>query len=604
VPHFEKIGGAPADGWYNIRVKADAANRLDHPYGPDEFVRYRTQPLKMALWIAPEARLLDKNAQDGRRLVNTWDLPDGAPRDFVARVWMTKGSIPFVSWANGQASKGAIRKIAEKFHPEVIRPTDTELDAARLGDPEAITLVERLKKNANNPLMSEVFRGPMMRVWGMEIEGPSYESWPPASHRKIFGDVTDASRVDVDHVVRAFASRAFRQPVEAPEVAHYVAYVRKRVEAGDSHTKALKLGLAGILTSPRFLYLDEGNDEAGGELRPHELASRLSYFLWSSMPDERLSSLAAGDELSDAARRQVQVDRMLRDERAGAFVERFTSSWLWMHKLGTMPPDLKTFGSYYDDRLEDAMERETYLFFADLLENNGSILNFIDSDYTFVNGPLAKHYGIGGVTGERFRRVALRPEHRRGGLLGQGSVLTLSANGIETSPVVRGVWILENILGTPPSPPPPDVEPLEPDTRGTTTVRQQLDRHRTDPACADCHSKIDPLGFALEFYDPVGGFRTHYGARGRTGPAVDGAGELPSGESFRDERELKALLMARKDLFTKMLAEKLLIYGTGRAMTFRDRVAIDAIAAEVARKGYGLRDLVMAVADSEPFLRR
>ncbi|MEO2013207.1 MAG: DUF1592 domain-containing protein [Fuerstiella sp.] len=601
VKAFVNQGGASDDGWYTIRVRAAAANRLDHGYVHSEFDKYNGHSLKMALWIAPNAMLLEKNAADQRRLVKVWDLPDGEPEVFTQRVWLNKGAVPFISWTNGVSSKGNIRKVAVKHHPEVIRATKTQLDSASLGNAKDIALVARLLKNKDNRILSEVYHGPRMRVWGMDIEGPIYDQWPPASHRLLFGNQTDASKVDIDQVVQRFAARSFRRPVQTDEVEHYAAYIRQRIQNGDPPAAAIKLGLAAILTSPRFLYLDEGNEEADAQLTQHELASRLSYFLSGTMPDVELAAIADSGKLNKDKTFTAQIDRLLRDDKARAFVEHFTDSWLRINTLGSMPPDLKAFGSYYDDRLEAAFKEETRLFFEDLLESNGSILNLLDSDYTFLNDALARHYGIKDVYGEHFRRVALQPEHHRGGLLGQGSVLTLTANGIETSPVGRGVWVLENIFGTPPSPPPPDVEPLEPDTRGTTTIREQLDRHRNVAACAECHKKIDPAGFALEFYDPVGGYRTHYAARSGNGPPVDGSGQLPSGETFQDERGLKKLLLERKDRFTQALTEKLLTYATGRSMTFRDQAEVKKIAAACADTGYGLRDLVTGVATSDTF---
>lgn len=604
VPSFAKKGGVPADGWYTIRVRAAAANRLDHGYEHSEFDRYLTQRLKLALWIAPEAKLLDKNAADQRQLLKVWDLPDDHPDVLTQRVWLNQGAIPFVSWTNGVSSKGNIRRVAEKHHPEVIRATKTQLDAAKLGNPEAQALVAKLTTNANNKLLSEVYHGPRIRVWNMDIEGPNYEQWPPACHQLLFGDGTDASKIDIAQTVLRFATRAFRRSVSPAEVEHYVAFIRERIRNGDSHASAIKLGLAGILTSPRFLYLDEGNDDTNLELTPHELATRLSYFLWSSMPDDTLLASAESGVLKTPSGLTTQIDRMLRDENADAFVEHFTDTWLRINTLGSMPPDLKAFPHYYQDRLEDLFKTETRLFFGDLLATNGSIVRLLESDYTFLNDALAKHYGIADIDGESFRKVALRPEHRRGGLLGQGSILTLSANGIETSPVVRGIWVLENLLGTPPPPPPPDVEPLEPDTRGTTTIREQLDKHRNVAACADCHQKIDPAGFALEFYDPVGGFRTHYPGRGKSLAAVDGSGQLPSGEEFEDERGLKKILVARKDRFALALTEKLMSYATGRSMTFRDQEEIKRIAGESSQNGYGLTDLIRGVATSKTFSKR
>ena len=604
VNDFAKKGGAPADGWYTISVRASAANRLDHGYDTAEFDRFKDFPLKMALWIAPNVRLLDKNAADQRRLVKVWDLPDTKPEVFSERVWLRKGAIPFVSWTNGVKSKGTIRRTAEKHHPEVIRATATQKDAAKLGVSGAKAIVEKLALHEGNPLLSEVYRGPRMRLWEMDIEGPSVEHWPPLSHQTLFGSVTDASKVDIHEAVLRFASRAFRRPLVPDEVQHYVSFIQSRIAQGDPHAYALKLGFTAILTSPRFLYLDEGNDEDEDELTAHELASRLSYFLWSSMPDGELSESASHGKLIHKPMLRRQVARMLQDEKADAFVEHFTDHWLRIDTLGSMPPDPQAFESYYEDRLETFFKQETRLFFADLLNSNGSILNLIDCDYTFVNDSLAKHYGLEGIHGEAFRKVALSPSDHRGGLLGQGSVLTLTANGIETSPVVRGVWILENLLGTPPSPPPPDVEPLEPDTRGSTTIRDQLQRHREVAACADCHKKIDPAGFALEFYDPIGGYRTNYRSRNQDGPPVDGSGILVTGETFQNEQELKRILLDRKDRFTYALTAKLLSYATGRTMTFRDEAEIKRIANQCAEQGYGLRDLITNVAASTIFRNR
>ncbi|OUW87967.1 MAG: hypothetical protein CBD74_01110 [Saprospirales bacterium TMED214] len=603
VTHFVRQGGVPADGWYQIKIKAAAANRLSHGYEHAEFERYQQEPLKLALWIAPEARLLNKNAADQRRLTAVWDLPDGKPTTFSTKVWLRRGAIPFLSWANGISSKGNIRRVAEKYHPEIIRATATQRDAAKLGDKSAMALVQQLDRNENNAVLSERYHGPRVRVWNMDISGPVHEQWPPASHRLLFGKQTDASQIDLDELALRFTTRAFRQPVKSQDVEHYVQFIRDRLAAGNKPERAIKLGLIAILTSPRFLYLDEGNEQLGSALAPHELAARLSYFLWSSMPDETLAEKANAGILT-GHQRNVEIQRMLADPKADAFIEHFTDHWLRIDTLGAMPPDPKAFEVYYKNRLEAFFKQETRLFFADLLKENGSILNLLDSDYSFLNGALAQHYGVEGVTGEAFRKVRFKPQHHRGGLLGQGSVLTLTANGIETSPVVRGVWVMENILGTPPSPPPPDVEPLEPDTRGAVTIREQLKKHRNVAACADCHNRIDPAGFALEFYDPIGGYRSHYKSRAARNPPVDGSGSLVSGETFQNEQDFKKLLLTRKDRFTEALTAKLLSYATGRQLTFRDNAEIKRIAAECAKQGYGLRDLITGVVNSNIFQQR
>ena len=594
---FSKTG-VPEDGYYKIVVRAEAINRLDHPYSNSDFKMDFSEPMKMGLVIAPEPRLLRKNAHEGRRNVAVFDLADEVPTDYEAVVWLEKGSTPFVHWSNGVASKGTIRKVADKYHPEVVRTQDYLLQE---GLAEA--------KNLDNKTIGEVYEGPRLRVHSLEITGPNYEKWPPKSHQMIFGEATSPAKVDIDRTLLEFGRRAFRRPQTQDDIQHYADFVRRQRESGKTLQAALKLGLAAMLSSPKFLYLDEGDEAEAVELDSYQLASRLSYFLWSSMPDEELFQLAEANRLGDSAILSSQVDRMLRDPKTKAFIEHFTDGWLRINTLGSMLPDGKSFESYYSQRLEYAMREETRRYFENLLASNGPILDFLDSDYTFLNGPLAKHYGLEGINGEAFRRVRLPENSRRGGLLGHASVLTVTANGVETSPVVRGVWILENILGTPPSPPPPDVEPLEPDTRGATTIRDQLKKHRDVQACADCHAKIDPLGFALEFYDPIGGYREFYplvdvGDSRALGKQVDGSGELPSGERFSDERGLKQVLMDRKDRFTYTLTEKLLVYGTGREMTFRDHELIEGIATDIAENGYGLRDLVVAIADSDVFKKR
>ena len=594
---FSKTG-VPEDGYYKIVVQAEAINRLDHPYSNADFKMDFSEPMKMGLVIAPEPRLLQKNAHEGRRDVAVFDLADEVPTDYEATVWLEKGSTPFVHWSNGVSSKGTITKVAAKYHPEVVRTKD-------------YLLLEGLAKaqNLENKTIGDVYEGPRLRVHSLEITGPVYEMWPTKSHQMIFGEETRPAKVDIDGTLLDFAKRAFRRPQIQEDVQHYADFVRQQRKSGKTPEAALKLGLAAMLSSPKFLYLDEGDEAKSTELDDYQLASRLSYFLWSSMPDEELMSLAESNQLGDPATLSSQVDRMLKNRKAMAFVDHFTDGWLRINTLGSMLPDEKGFEAYYSQRLEYAMREETRRYFANLLTTNGPILDFLDSDYTFLNGPLAKHYGFEGINGEAFRRVSLPKNAHRGGLLGHASVLTVTANGVETSPVVRGVWILENILGTPPSPPPPDVEPLEPDTRGATTIREQLKKHRNAQACADCHAKIDPLGFALEFFDPIGGYRRSYpsvksGQKQVPGKRVDGSGELPSGESFKDESGLKQVLLGRKDRFAHTLTEKLLVYGTGREMTFRDNGEIAEISTELAEDGYGLRDLVIAVASSEVFGNR
>ena len=371
------------------------------------------------------------------------------------------------------------------------------------------------------------------------------------------------------------------------------------MEGGESRLQAIKLGLKAILMSPRFLYFDEGADE---QLDDYQLATRLAYLLWSSMPDEKLLDAAAEGELQDPKNRRAHALRMLQDDRAKEFIVGLTEAWLRLDKLGGMPPDPSTFKSYYKDRLKEDMLAETHAYFEHFLNEDLPVEQMLDSDFTFVNADLANHYGLSEVEGPEMRKVRLPENSRRGGLLGHASILTLTANGVETSPVVCGIWVLENILGTPPSPPPPDVEPLEPDLRGATTIREQLRKHREVETCRDCHQKIDPLGFPLEFFDPVGAFREDYFA-GKNKPrlVIDGHGELASGEVVQDERDLKQLLVKRKKQFARTIVDKLMTYAVGRPMTFRDEDAIQELLSKTSEHDYRLRQILLEVVSSDTF---
>jgi hypothetical protein len=287
---------------------------------------------------------------------------------------------------------------------------------------------------------------------------------------------------------------------------------------------------------------------------------------------------------------------MLADPKSDAFVDGFLGSWLGLRELGATPPDRGEFRDFYHYDLDTAMRRETFLFTRYLIDQNLSLVNFLDSDFTFVNRPLARHYGIEPPPGSGFQRVDL-DDRRRGGLLGQASVLTLTANGIDTSPVVRGVWLLENLLGTPPSPPPPDVQPLDPDTRGATTIRDQLEKHRDNPSCYDCHRKIDPLGFALENFDPIGRWRDAYERNHK----IDASGQLPGGRQFADVVGLKSVLIEQREQFARGFTKKLLAYAMGRHAEPGDRPHVDAILQATKSGGYPLGDLIEQIVLSEPF---
>jgi len=373
--------------------------------------------------------------------------------------------------------------------------------------------------------------------------------------------------------------------------------------------EALKDALKAVLCSPAFLYLSQDAVAVaeGSKARPRldgfALASRLSYFLWSSMPDAELIRLAQSQELTKPEVLTAQTRRMLASPRSHAMVSGFLDSWLNLRSLGTTPPDRGDFETYYSKNLEHAFKEETRLFMRDLIERDASIANFLDSNYTFANQALVTHYGLGDLgdpaRAHEFRKVALK-DPNRGGLLGMGSVLTVSANGIETSPVIRGVFLLDNILGTPSPPPPDDVPAIDPDVRGASSIRDLLSKHRESPSCSSCHEKIDPLGYALESFNPVGGWRTNYDKRTK----IDTSGELPGGEKFTDVVGLKKILLGRQSAFAHMLTDRLLTYACGRRIDALDDPVVKQIVAGLPNHNYGLRSLIEAVVASEPFLSR
>ncbi|NRB28556.1 MAG: DUF1592 domain-containing protein, partial [Roseibacillus sp.] len=371
---------------------------------------------------------------------------------------------------------------------------------------------------------------------------------------------------------------------------------RKPKNAVPPLVRAMQDGYAALMCSPQFLYFKE----KPGPLDDFAIASRLSYFLWSSMPDEALLALAGAGKLREPAELDRQVERMLKDPKAAAFIRHFPSAWLRLDKLGKMPPSGGDYQFYKNLRVEPMLMKQVTSYFAEILETNGRIEQFIDSDYTYMNQTLAKWvYRREGIRGERLRKVKLE-DPRRGGIFTQPGVMTATANGVDTSPVIRGVWVLENVLGTPPSPPPPDVEPLPTDTREASTIRELLALHRKNEACNSCHRKIDPLGFAFENFDVVGRWRDRY--KRAKGP-IDTSATLSNGTEIADIMAFKKMLMERKPLVIRCLTEKMLTYATGRKLEAIDRGEIDRITAELARRDNRLRELVRLVVKSESFLK-
>ncbi|MEZ5386096.1 MAG: DUF1592 domain-containing protein [Prosthecobacter sp.] len=577
--------GVPVDGVYEIRVKAQAMNR-ENPYDPQIFKRDAEQPFRLG--IVPG----DVNAgplhhpQPLEPELAEVTLKDGEPEWHTMTVPLNAGQTPRFIFPNGMAnSRRAFGIIARQYKDQW--PPEERKD---LGIFEARRVVLKYGHM------------PHIRIHEIEIRGPIVQNWPPASQHAVLGEKLFTPERTRD-VLKRFADRAYRRPATEDEVNRLMRVVDARIKAGHAPFDAMKDGLKAALCSPAFLYLAK-SDAKNEKLGAHAFASRLSYFLWSTMPDEELRKLADSGELLKRDVKLAQTRRLLASPRSDAFIEGFLDSWLNLRSLGDMPPDRDAFARFYADGLKPAMKRESQLFMHHLITENESLTRFLDADYTFVNQALADLYKLGRISppesAHEFRKVSLTDSHR-GGLLGQGSVLTVSANGIETSPVVRGIWLLENILGTPPPPPPDNVPPIDPDVRGAKSIRDILTKHRENAGCLECHQKIDPLGFALENFDPIGQWRTNYIQGKKLGPKIDAAGELPDGRSFQDVTGLKKILLARQDQFAKMLTEKLLSYACGRRIEGGDRPQVDAILAAVAKDKQGLRTLVEQVVLSETF---
>lgn len=422
-----------------------------------------------------------------------------------------------------------------------------------------------------------------------QVRGPA-----PASVKKIFGNVMGPRNLaSARKILSDLARRAYRRPVTDQEVERLVQLVAMAQKEGDTFDEGLCLAMEQILISPHFLFRVEKT--SSGALSSYELATRLSYFLWSSMPDDELLRVADEGTLCQPAHLEAQVRRMLKDDKALALVENFGSQWLQTRALESHLPDRVRYAEFTDyTRL--SMKRETELFFEHILRDDRSILEFIDADYTFLNQRLAEFYDIPGVKGHAFRKVDLKGT-KRCGVWTQASVLTVSSYPNRTSPVLRGKWILETLLNAPPPPPPPDVPPLDEQAVGkAVSLRQILDQHRASPRCASCHARMDPLGFALEHFDAIG----HWREKDGTSP-IETAGMLPDGRSFTGHEELRTLLKADANAFTEGLAEKLLIYALGRGLEHSDKQSVRAIAAQVARDGYRFSRLVLGIVQSEPF---
>ncbi len=574
--------GVPSDGLYEVRVNVEAKNRVHH-YDPKIMGTDSAEPLRIGI-VPGNSRFGPMHVgQPFQPVLVETALPDGGPNWQTFTIWLDRGFSPRFIFPNGMID------IRESYAKLVRQDREQLPEDVRNGGGIV----------ANRIALFKYGHVPHLRIHEVTIRGPLAET--PASPREFIfsGKSFDASKVR--ERLSEIAARAYRRPVEIDEIDRLMLMVERRQADGKTIEEAFQDGIKAILCSSAFLYLQQPTlDAINAALSPHALASRLSYFLWSSMPDQELRALADSGDILKPEVLQQQARRMLADRKSDAFIERFLDSWLNLRSLGDMPPDREAFEGYYSHNLQEAMRRETFLFTRHLVDENESILSFLTADYSFINRPLAKLYGIADQieveNGHLFHRIQFS-DPNRGGILGQGSVLTVTANGVETSPVIRGVWLLENILGTPPAPPPEDVPAIDPDVRGAKSMRDLLTKHRESPACYECHQKIDPLGFALENFDPIGCWRMEY----ENGTKIDSSGVLPSGEAFHDLAGLKAVLVERQAFFARMLTEKLFAYACGRRVEPLDRPAITKLSAELRESGYPMRTLIEQIVASELF---
>ncbi|MDE2690224.1 MAG: DUF1592 domain-containing protein [Acidobacteriota bacterium] len=572
--------------------------------------------------------LVRANPNGDRTLLGAFDLLNGESGTFEATTflhptdyvfpevadldWHTEVEgfyAPVEDWsAEAQvvaAGKGLGRRLLNNrvYHPIFYHPTEILVDGAA------------------------TYKGEGVAVRSLAIEGPLLDGWPPPSTRRLFDGIEFDAAGDLqltkepyEHVVDVVSHLvplAFRRPAEAGEVDAFASLARPAIAAGREFVDAVRVPLRAMLSAPQFLY----HDDRPGELDDFALATRLSYFLWKSLPDEELFAAAREGRWSEPEVMARQVERMLDDEKAQRFIGDFVGQWLRLYEIELTSPDERLYPEY-DDLLHHALQEETRLFFTELVKSDLGVRNLIDSDFTFLNRRLAEHYGIPGVEGQHMRKVSLPDDSVRGGVLTQASVLKVTANGTTTSPVFRGSFVLSNLLGRPPNPPPPNAGSVEPDIRGATTIREILAKHRRDPTCNVCHRAIDPPGFALEAFDPTGGFRTRYRSSGegdtptgtlygrpileyKDGPSVDSGGVTPEGSSFSGIAEYKRLLLAEEeDQIARHFISQLVVYATGAEIGFADRDELARLVAQSRESGYGVRGIIHNVTQSPLFRER
>ena len=575
--HVRIIGGTPFTeaGYYRLtftvqslyRDRADVTAKL-REYSPK-------RPHQLAIRILSPERTFP----EVEHTVAIHDLPDNQLVEIDHEVWVPKNWRLQLYFENGPACPLWVLHQELTDWKEIPTPpnaTEAERRAIRKRNQDAEPKTPESKAFLRTAI------SPRIRLHRMAIDGPYYRSWPPQCHTALYGNG------DAHAAIRAFARKAFRRQVPESALQPFDDLAAR---------EGLAVAVKAMLCSPFFLYLHENDGTLDGDA----LATRLSYALTSTMPDAPLAALGAAGRLGDAAVYDQQLERLLSSPGCDDFADSFVSQWLHLRNIDKMPPDEKKYPEFYRishgyTGTRDAIVKEPVLFFRHLLAHNLPVARLIDADFTFMNDSLADFYGVAGVAGSGFEKVALEPGLKRGGVFGMAAVLAASANGVDTSPVVRGIFVLDNLLGAPPEPPPPGIKLPQTDLRGTTTIRTVLERHRTDETCASCHRSIDPIGFALENFDAEGRWRTRY-----PNAPVDASGMMPNGKAFADVTGFKKALADETDRVAENLVRRLLVYCTGRKMGALDDDEIADLCARLKAQGYGVRDMVKGVLKTRIF---
>ena len=585
---------AEEDGYYQFKIRAHSKNQR-HDYPTDLAYVDQDEPLRLGIKIGEFTDV---------KMKAVFDL-ESKEKWYECQIWLNKGEIPHIVYPNGIYSARAYRYRLHQV-PGIYEKLGLPIEAKN----KTYTQTNGQVRNYIFQNFTKVFHKvevPKVFIKEVQVKGPVYVEWNPKSNSHLLGNQS-LSENNWKEILVDIAGKLFRGPQTGESINSYISLTETQLKQGKSLEEGFKTAVKAMLCSPRFLFIEEKNPI----LSHQEIASRLSYFLWSSAPDENLLLASKKSALNKEGIRS-QVERMLKGKKSERFINDFTSSWLKLYDLGGILPHEKLMADYYNYHIQESIQKETRLYSKYILDNNRSISEFLSSDYTVLDRHLARLYKLpqpenyaealdfneykGHAPSSAFVKYNFK-DSTRGGLLGHASTLMVSANGIDTSPVVRGVWVLEHLLCQSPPPVPDEVPAIEPDTRGAKSLRDRLKKHKKDENCASCHRKFDPIGFALENYDAIGKWRHKYRRH-----KVDPSGEL-NGQKFKNITGLKEILLKSKDEFAKAFTERLSSYALGRKLTFLDAEELDKIHQKFKETNYGFKDLIFLICTSELFLRK